>query len=306
VIPRTVVPPELLLLADRQARTLSREQLLGHGVSDRVIQRLLRDGRIDRICQGTYATGEGGWMQQAWAGVLIGGPQAVIGGAAAGYLHGLLREPPDQVLVHTRNWRPRDPRWRFVRSPRTGSGEPPRTRVPQTVVDLAAELDADGIVAVVAEAVGRRRVRPEEIRRVLADTSRHPNRNLLEDLLGEVAAGSRSPLEVRYARQVERAHGLPTADRQQSPLSIYKGDVWYSEYGVIVELDGRAFHGGQTALDDMDRDNDHQLVGVTTLRFGWRQVVGAPCQVAAKVARALRTRGWPGPTHPCSRCRAPF
>jgi len=301
-----VMPPELLLLAERQARTLSREQLVGHGVSDRVIQRLLRDGRLDRICQGTYATGEGGWLQQAWAGVLIGGPRAVLGGAAAGYLQGLLREPPEQVLVHTPNWRRRDPRWSLVRSPRTGSGEPPRTRIPQTVVDLSAGLDADGIVAVLAEAVGRRRVRPEEIRHALAETSRHPNRELLDDLLGEVVAGSRSPLEVRYARTVERAHGLPTADRQQGPLSIYHGDVWYSEYGVIVELDGRAFHGGQTALDDMDRDNDHQLVGVITLRLGWRQVVGAPCQAAAKVARALRARGWSGSPRPCSRCRAPF
>lgn len=306
VIPRMLMPPALLLLAERQARTLSREQLLGHGVSDRVIQRLLRDGRIDRVCQGTYATGEGGWMQQAWAGVLIGGPTAVIGGAAAGYLQGLVREPPDQVLVHTPHWRPRDPRWRLVRSPRAGSGEPPRTRLAQTVVDLAADLNADGIVSVVAEAVGRKRVRPEEIRRVLAATSRHPNRALLEGLLGEVVTGSRSPLEVRYARHVERAHGLPVAARQQSPLSGYAGDVWYAEYGIIVELDGRAFHRGQTALDDMDRDNDHQLVGVITLRLGWRQVVGAPCQVAAKVARALRSRGWPGSLRPCSACRAPF
>jgi hypothetical protein len=300
------MPPDLLLLAGRQARTLSREQLVGHGVSDRVIQRLLTDGRLDRICQGIYATGEGGWMQQAWAGVLIGGPKAVIGGEAAGYLLGLLREPPEQVLVHTTNWRPRDPRWRLGRSPRQGSGEPARTRLAQTVVDLAAGMDADGIVAVVAEAVGRKRVRPEEIRSVLAGTSRHPRRALLEDLLGEVATGSRSPLEVRYVRTVERAHGLPPAARQRGPLSSYAADAWYSEYGVIVELDGRAFHGGQTALDDMDRDNDHQLVGVITLRLGWRQVVGSPCQAAAKVARALRTRGWPGSLHPCPRCRAPF
>jgi len=300
------MPHQLLTLAERQAATLSREQLLGHGVSDRVIQRLLRDGRLHRICQGIYATGDGGWWQQAWAGVLIGGPRAVLGGAAAGYLQGLIREPPDQVVVHTPHWRPRDPRWRLVRSPRTGSGEPPRTRIPQTVVDLAAELDADGIVAIVAEAVGRKRVRPEEIRRVLAATSRHPNRALLEDLLSEVVAGSHSPLEVRYARAVERAHGLPVAERQRGPLAAYRGDVWYSDYGVIVELDGRAYHRGRTALDDMDRDNDHQLVGVVTLRFGWRQVAATPCQVAATVAQALTDRGWPRHPRPCSRCRAPF
>jgi hypothetical protein len=62
------MPPDLSLLAGRQAGALSREQLLGHGVSDRVIHRLLADGRLERICQGIYATGEGGWLQQAWAG----------------------------------------------------------------------------------------------------------------------------------------------------------------------------------------------------------------------------------------------
>ncbi|MFZ0529463.1 MAG: type IV toxin-antitoxin system AbiEi family antitoxin domain-containing protein [Propionicimonas sp.] len=306
MLPRRSLPEDLLLLARRQAEVVSREQLIGFGVTDRVTHRLVADGRLERITRGVYATAAGGWTQQAWAGVLIGGPSAVLGGAAAAHLHGLVREPPTPIVVHTANWRPRDHRWRLVQSPRLGVGEPPRTRVAQTVIDLAAELEADDIVSVVAEAVGRKRVRPEELRRLLAETTRHPNRALVEDLLGEVAAGSRSPLEVRYARSVERAHGLPVADRQHGPLGRYQTDVWYREPRLLVELDGRAYHSGQAALNDMDRDNDHQLIGVRTLRFGWRQVTATPCQVAAKVARALRQDGWPGPTRTCPRCRTPL
>lgn len=296
------MPDELLELARRQANTLSREQLLGFAITDPVIARMAADGHLERLSRGVYATADGGWLQQVWAGVLIGGPQAVVGGAAAAYLHQLVREAPQVVQVHTTQHRPRDPRWRFVRSDRIGIGEPPRTRLAQTVVDVAAELDSDDIVSVVAEAIGRRRLRESEIREILAATPRHPNRRLLEDLVGEVAAGSRSPLEVRYARDVERAHGLPTAVRQEGPLSRYETDVWYAEYGVVVELDGRAYHRGQQALVDMDRDNDHQLVGAISLRFGWRHVA-RPCQTAAKVARALHTRGWTGTMHPCPRCR---
>ena len=81
------------------------------------------------------------------------------------------------------------------------------------------------------------------------------------------------------------------AERQLSPLSGYRGDVWYSEYGVIIELDGRAYHRGQTALDDMDRDNDHQLVGVVTLRFGWRQVAVAPCRVGCQGGTSAHGQG---------------
>ena len=104
--------------------------------------------------------------------------------------------------------------------------------------------------------------------------------------------------------QVAPATGMPVfvAD----PHSPWQRGTNENTNGVIVELDGRAYHRGQTALDDMDRDNDHQLVGVITLRLGWRQVAATPCQVAATVAQALTERGWPGHLRPCSRCRAPF
>lgn len=73
----------------------------------------------------------------------------------------------------------------------------------------------------------------------------------------------------------------------------FQSDVWYAEYGVLVELDGKAYHRGQAALDDMDRDNDHQLVGAITLRFGWRPVASAPCQGGREGDPRLRCRGWP-------------
>ncbi len=157
MIPRTPLPPELLLLAGRQARTLSREQLLGHGVSDRVIQRLLADGRLDRMAQGIYATGEGGWLQLAWA---------VCSSAAHGLSLVARRRATCWVCLrgHTRRTGTRahaqlatatgSRGWKLVRSPRQGSGEPPRTRLAQTVVDLAAAMDADDIVAVVRRGRG--------------------------------------------------------------------------------------------------------------------------------------------------------
>jgi hypothetical protein len=50
-----------------------------------------------------------------------------------------------------------------------------------------------------------------------------------------------SALEFRYLRDVERGHGLPTAQRQaqaaQNGRLIYR-DALYRKYGVAVELDG--------------------------------------------------------------------
>lgn len=194
-----------------------------------------------------------------------------------------------------------DPRFRFIRADRHGVGDPCRTRGTQTVIDLSAEMKPDELAAFLAEALGRRLVDGREILRQLDATKRHRNRQLLMDVLTDVSEGAQSPLEVRYLRDVERAHQLPGAKRQ-AKFGPYRGDALYEAYGVLVELDGRAFHQGLPASLDMDRDNFHQLQGVVTLRFGWRQVSGEPCRVARQVGAALSLRGWPGTLSPCRHC----
>lgn len=279
-------------------------QLEGCDVSARVVERMLAQDILTRITRGVYATSPGGWGQLAWTGVLIGGPNAVLGMHAAAFLQGLQASAPGRIDVFTGSQhRVRDTRWHLSRAARLGSGEPPRTRTAQTVIDVTTTMTPDECVAVLAEAIGRRGVRPRELERLLAESARHPHRRLLADLIAEVGAGAQSPLEVRYAREVERAHGLPPARRQASPLGGYRTDGWYPEFGLVIELDGRAFHSGANALRDMDRDNAHLVAGVATLRFGWRQVTQNPCGVAGIVAAALRRGGWQATLKRCPRCR---
>lgn len=307
MIPRTSLPAAALALARRQAGALSREQLVGLGVSDRVLDRLKRQYHITPLTHGVYALQPGGWLQKAWTGVLLGGPSAVLGMQAAAHLSGLLPEAPDEIVVYTpTHHRPRGDPWRFIESRRTGWAEPPRTRIPQTVVDLSAELRDDAIISLVAEAVGRGRARAGDVLAILQGTPRHPKRALLTELLREVTDGVHSPLELRYVREVERRHGLPVALRQASVVAGRRSDGWYPEFGLVIELDGKAYHSGAHALDDMERDNEHLLDGVVTLRFGWRQVTSDPCRVAAVVAQALTRAGWTGVLRPCSRCRRTF
>jgi hypothetical protein len=72
-----------------------------------------------------------------------------------------------------------------------------------------------------------------------------PRRSALAFALADVADGVLSPLEYRYVRNVERAHGLPTAKRQ---VLIVRGgqrqylDNLYQAFGLGVELDGQAYH----------------------------------------------------------------
>ena len=71
---------------------------------------------------------------------------------------------------------------------------------------------------------------------------------------------------------------------------------------TVVELDGRAAHPADEAFRDHRRDGA-AVAGDVVLRYGWRDVVDHPCQVAAEVAAVLQRRGWSGTPLPCGpRC----
>jgi very-short-patch-repair endonuclease len=158
------------------------------------------------------------------------------------------------------------------------------------------------VVGWVTGAVQTGRIPAERVRRRLDSRSRMPHRALVGELLADVAEGVRSPLELRYLRDVELAHRLPTADRQVRRRGTVC-DVWYREYATLVELDGRRGHEGAGAFRDMYRDNAATTDGLATLRYGYRDVVGSPCAVAAQVAANLARRGWTGSRAACHRCQ---
>lgn len=299
-------------LAAAQANVVSREQALGHGLSDRVIARLVDQAQWRRLAPGVFSTVdlEAPFLSRAWAGVLLGGQGSRIGGSAAARLEGLQDTDPDRVTVlvpHTRQPRPH-PGWEFrrerpgVRSSRS-VGDPPRTTVEDTVLDLCAEARPEDVVGWVTSAVQRRRTTPVRLRVAISTRARVPHRALLESLLTDVADGAESPIEVLYLRDVERAHGLPDGKRQQ-PTARRRGwrDVLYLEHGVVVELDGRLGHVGLGRFRDMDRDNLALVDGLLSLRYGSADLVGRPCQVAHQVGRVLQRRGWDGTPTRCRRC----
>jgi hypothetical protein len=49
----------------------------------------------------------------------------------------------------------------------------------------------------------------------------------------------------------------------------------------------------------MRRDNAAVVDGRRVLRYGWADVAGQPCAVAAQVATVLRASGWSGTARRC-------
>src|SRR5207248_3013052 len=78
-------------------------------------------------------------------------------------------------------------------------------------------------------------------------------------------------------------------------------DVRYPGFGVTVELDGQVAHPPEASFRDMRRDNASVRAGRRVLRYGWADVAGRPCAVAAEVTAVLYAAGWPGAPRPCAR-----
>ena len=180
---------------------------------------------------------------------------------------------------------------------------PWRTRVEETILDLTELGTVDDITALLGRAFQRGRTTEASLRSLLAGRARHPHRALLQDLLADVASGAESAMEVRFLRDVERAHRLPRG-RRQAPLTIGAvrvHDIAYDEQRVLVELDGRLGHDGEDRVRDGIRDRRSATRAWLTLRGFWRDVAGAPCALATEVGDVLNQRGWCGRARRCRR-----
>jgi hypothetical protein len=172
---------------------------------------------------------------------------------------------------------------------------PPRTSVEDTVLDLTQGCASfDDAFNWLCRAVGRGLTTPERLRAAAGERSRLRWRPDLMIAVGDIAVGVRSPLERGYVNKVERAHGLPEAERQ---ARIVIGgqtryiDNLYRRALLAVELDGRVAHPPEQRWADSHRDNAHAALGILTLRYNWPDVDSRPCAAAVEVAGLLTVRG---------------
>ena len=314
------IPPGLTDIAAGQAGVLSRRQLLRAGVSGSTITSRIACGLWQPVHPGVYATSGGtvAWEARLWAVALYAGPGALLSHETAAELLRITdRRCPVIHAVVPGNRRVRAPQGAHIHYsshnyPRwpPQRGIPPHTFYGETIIDLVAAADnLDDVVAWISRGVARNLIGPAQLRAAVAAHRRFRWRGQVDEIIGRVAAGSHFPLEFRYERDVERAHGLPAATRQVPFVKAdgTKGfrDRCYERYGLIVELDGRHFHPAEQRAHDQARDNAAVATAGATLRYGWDDVDRTPCETAGQVYRALRKRGYAGALRRCSAaCRA--
>jgi len=312
-----VVTAELQPLAnilEAQHHVLSRAQAAAHGLTDDAVAARLHARRWQRLHPGIYSTRTGPPTVAArnWAALLACGAGAVLSHQTAAALYGMptsdsrshVSVPADRhlsapagVVVH------RSRRLAVSRHPVL---TPPRTRVEATIVDLiGAAPSGEMALALVAQACQRRLTTAGRVRAELLGRRTVRWRAAVLAPLGDIAAGAHSLLELRYLRDVERRHRLPTG-RRQRPSVGRRGrewtDVGYLGYATTVELDGRLGHDAPSEVwRDSRRDNAAVVAGEAPLRYGWAEVTMRPCAVAAEVALVLKARGWNGQPAKCGR-----
>jgi very-short-patch-repair endonuclease len=308
------VKPSLPDLLGRQHGVLTREQALGVGISRHAIAAHIATGRWQRLHRGVFVTFSGPIPRaaQLWGAVLRVGDQAVLSHYTAAELWRLSDASSSSIHVSVpRQAGPLSAPGLVVHySARLPAALhparlPPQTTLEETVLDLAdLAVSAEAAVAWPIAACQRRLTTPARIVDALGERGRVRWRRDLADAVTETRAGVHSPLELRYLRYVERRHRLPRGTRQALVIRGSRRqylDVWYSDYGVIVELDGVSAHPAHSRQDDARRDNANTLSGNQTLRYGWVPVAYHACEVALEVVTLLGQRGWRGTPRPCGK-----
>jgi hypothetical protein len=308
------LPHELRELLVLQHGVLARWQASALGLGLEAVDARLRSGRWQRLGLGVYAafTGPLSRDAQIWAAVLRAGPQAVLSHQTAAELDGFAPGPSrlihvtiplaqsiavvPGVAVH------RSSRLDRARHPvRT----PPRTRVEETALDIAQLAHTfDDAFGWISRPCNARLTTPSLIREAMQSRTRVRWRTQLHLALCDIADGVMSPLEHRWVRDVERAHGLPAARRQVRIISDARPqylDNLYDEVGIGVELDGQAYHPVDERWVDIGRDNALAADGIVVLRYGWADVMLRPCKTAAQFGQVAAARGYPGLLRPCAR-----
>ncbi|MFV9632589.1 hypothetical protein [Mycobacterium neumannii] len=298
-----------------QDGVVARRQVLAAGGTDFDVARLVRRRELIPLERGVYVNHSGRLTQtqRHWATVLAFWPAALAHASA-------LPDPP-MTVVHVaidpaRNLRPL-PRVVLHRMPDFAQRadldrSPPAIRLEHALIDvISSELrdeDVAAAFAVLARVCATRRTTPQRILQTLSTRRRVAGRRTLEAMLTDLRDGACSVLERGYLHRVERAHGLPRGERQIRSTATGRStfqDVRYKRQGVVVELDGRAFHQSPR---DRDRDALRDLAELSrsdlvTIRVTYGLVFGGACRTALLIGGLLRRRGWTGRPRSCSACR---
>ena len=277
---------------------------LGGRVSPRTVRSWVAAGKLVRLRPGVFAvpSAAGDWRTRVAAALERG--EGVASHVTALALWELLEHPPGPVHVTVD----------LTRSARGSAGvsihrsagifaERRRvdglavTAVERSIVDAwgrPSPLRRTDVRAVALAAVRRRQCSVDELTSELVRRPRLPGRAELARLVGLLADGCQSELEIWGCLNVLRAPGMPPFV-QQRRISVgaesFLLAAAYDDVKLAVEMDGAAWHGSRAQRErDIRRDTLLATVGWQTLRFSFGRLTGAPASCRRDIVAAYNLR----------------
>jgi very-short-patch-repair endonuclease len=172
----------------------------------------------------------------------------------------------------------------------------PCTDPTRTILDCASDTTAARLDAVVHQAVARKVVRIDTLKKLATASAthrHHPGRALLtQRLAARGVAGSPNPsvLESRTVRLLHR-HRLPVPKAEVSwgPGGRYRLDFAYPGLRLVIEVDGRVAHlTPEKQRYDNRRGNALNRAGWTVLHYDWWEITNDADRVAREIADTYR------------------
>jgi very-short-patch-repair endonuclease len=285
--------------ANRYGGVFTRAHARTEGMSYRRIERLIDRGLWQRVVATAFVAASMPVTprRRAWAAHLLTG--ASVSHATAARLYRIDLEAqlqldgfhvtvdPNRVL-RVADIRPH--RLRLPPSDRVQIDGIPATSVMRTVVDLLASLPIDDARRLRYRARQHDWLRDDELEAHIAARAGWAGTPQLRLLLSEAAPGAHSTLESALHTDLRRggitgwranvavmdAHGL-----------IGVADVLFEEIKLVLEADGRSYHGEDRFQHDRTRQNRLTAAGYTVLRFTYDDIIRRPTDLVATVRATI-------------------
>jgi hypothetical protein len=293
-----------LQLASTQHGVISRAQARGSGLSERCLDYRCTTGRWDRLfptvfrIEGTPQT----FLQRLKALSLWLSAGFALSHETAAHLHGFSRFEEGAVeAVCIRNVRKRKGvtihRVDALSHKDIASVEGLRvTTVTRTIIDLCGRLSEHDLRAMVDEALRRKWTTLDKLESALDKRGTHQPFASLAALVREYQGGdgpTESELEARAFELIDLA-GLPRPVKQRVVKvngRVRRIDFFFPGFGVVLELDGFAFHASPKSFEE-DRKRNNALVasGYDVLHWTWRTIHDEPEQLLLVLTQCLGRR----------------
>jgi len=275
-------------------------------VSRRTIGSWVADGKLVRLRPGVLALPAAASRWHTRVAAALEGREAVASHATALALWELVEHPPGPVhaTVDLTRSVAGSPgvvlhRSRGVFEERRRIGSLSVTSVERSIVDTWAQpapLRRSDVRAAAITAVRRRLCSPRDLVFELGRRPRLPGRAELARLVGMMADGCQSELEIWGCLQVLRGPGMPPFVQQRQVTvagQTFYLDAAYDDVLLAVEMDGAAWHGSREQRErDIRRDALLATIGWQTLRFSYARMTASPegCRREVRTVHAARSR----------------